>query len=33
MSYIDKCTSVFDIFVHIHKVWVLMDDMRYFASP
>ena len=32
MSKIDKCTIVFDIFVHIHMVWVLMDDMRYFAS-
>ena len=31
MSKIDKCTTVFDIFVHIHMVWVLMDDMRYFA--
>ena len=32
MSSIDKCTTVFDIFVHIHMVWALMDDMRYFAS-
>ena len=24
MSYIDKCTTVFDILVHIHMVWVLM---------
>ena len=32
ISYIDKCTTVFDIFVHIHMVWVLMDKMHYFAS-
>ena len=33
MSQIDKYTTVFDIFVHIHMVCVLiMDDMRYFAS-
>ena len=32
MSQIDKYTTVFAIFVHIHMVWVLMDDMRYFAS-
>ena len=32
MWQIDKCAAVFDIFVHIHIVWVLMDDMRYFAS-
>ena len=32
ISYIDRCTTVFDIFVHIHMVWVLMDEMRYFAS-
>ena len=24
--------TVFDIFVHINMVWVLMDGMRYFAS-
>ena len=32
MSKSDKCTTVFDIFVHIRLVWVLVDDMRYFAS-
>ena len=32
MSYIDKCASVFHIFVHIYMVWVLMDDKSYFAS-
>ena len=31
MSYIDKSTTMFDIFVHIHMVWVLMDNMRYFT--
>ena len=32
MSEIDKCTTVFDISVHIHMVWVFMDDICYFAS-
>ena len=31
MLSINKCTTVFDIFVHIHIIWVLMDAMRYFA--
>ena len=30
MLLIDKCTIVFDIFVHIHMVRVFMDNMRYF---
>ena len=32
MSLIDKCITVFDIFVYIYMVWVLMDGMPYFAS-
>ena len=32
MPSIDKYTTVFDIFVHIHMGWTLMDDMRCFTS-
>ena len=32
MPWIDICTTVFEIFVQIHMILVLMYDMRYFAS-
>ena len=32
MSQIHKYTAVFDIFVYIYMVWVLMDGMPDFAS-
>ena len=32
MSQIHICTTVFDIFVYIYMVWVLMDGMPDFVS-